>query len=400
MNRGWWIDALRSTVGLELLAELAREDLAPRNELRVITRFRARYDAELVSAAIAQLKLRERARAKFSRAAEMFFTAAGLEQASSERMAGHHAARFAPYSEIADLCSGIGGDLIGLATERVVMAVDTDEVHSRLGVVNAEVYGIAANVKPLVADARNVSLGSIGAVFIDPARRTDDKRLRTGSSEPPLEWCFDLATRGIAVGVKAAPGLPIELVPAEWEIEFVSEHRELKEAALWSPSMATATRRATLLPSGETLVARAGSALEVRDPGDFLLDPDPAVTRAGLVEELGVLLGECWKIDDQVAFLSSRVKLETPFARTLRIEASLPWNLKRLNEALRALNIGSVDIRKRGSAVDVDEVHRRLKLTGSRPATVVLTRLRDKPWAFVCSSDVGGGVGSASLVLT
>jgi hypothetical protein len=389
MNRGWWIDALRSHEGDELLAELASQEISPRTELRVITKLRARHNADFVSAAIVQVKLRERARAKFSRASEMFFTAPGLEQASSERMAAHHAKRFGSYLEIADLCSGIGGDLIGLAAERSVIAVDYDEVHSRLGGVNAQVCGVGARVRSVVADVRDVSLESIPAVFVDPARRTEDKRLHGGASDPSLEWCFDVAARGVAVGIKAAPGLPTSLVPDGWELEFVSEHRELKESALWSPSLATAIRRATILPTGETLVAepdRESPRLDVREPGEFLVDPDPSVTRAGLVETLGASLGELWKIDDQVAFLSSNAAVETPFGRTLHIDASLPWNLKRVNEALRTLDVGSIDIRKRGSAVDVDEVHRRLKLDGKRAAVLVLTRFRDKPWAFVCSS--------------
>ena len=39
---------------------------------------------------------------------------------------------------------------------------------------------------------------------------------------------------------------------------------------------------------------------------------------------------------------------------------------------------------KSTSAVDVDELQRRLKLSGSRTATVVLTRASGKPWMLVC----------------
>jgi hypothetical protein len=52
---------------------------------------------------------------------------------------------------------------------------------------------------------------------------------------------------------------------------------------------------------------------------------------------------------------------------------------------LREAGIGVVDIRKRGSAVDVDEIQRKLKLTGARSATVVLTRVSDRPWMLVCT---------------
>jgi hypothetical protein len=340
----------------------------------------------LIAAALVQIELRARAASKFTRASQMFFTRDGLEQASSERMARHHAARFAPFASVVDLCTGIGGDLIGLSENRPAVGVDRDRVHARLACINARANGRAANATCVCADVRSVELRGAPAVFVDPARRTEGRRLRAGTSEPPLRWCFALADDGKAVGIKAAPGLPLDLVPAGWEIEFVSEQRELKESVLWSAAVATSARRATILPERQTLGAQADAALPVRAPGMFLLDPDPSVTRAGLVAELGVLLGECWKIDDEVGFLSADFPMRTPFGRTLKIEASMPWSLARLRDALRSLGVGRIDIRKRGSAVDVDELQRRLKLHGTRPATVVLTRVSNRPWAFVCSS--------------
>jgi len=239
-------------------------------------------------------------------------------------------------------------------------------------------------VECVCADVRDLRLDGIPAAFVDPARRAGGRRFQAGSGEPSLEWCFDLAARGTALGIKAAPGLPLELAPEGWEVEFASEGGELKESVLWSPALATAPRRATLLPSGDTLVPEDGPAVEVRLPGEYLIDPDPAVTRSGTVEELARSLG-CWKIDEQIAFLSADRDVRTPFGRTLRVEASLPWNLKQLRQVLREAGIGVVDIRKRGSAVDVDEIQRKLKLTGARAATVVLTRVSDRPWMLVCT---------------
>lgn len=382
------LDLLLTPDGRQLLAELREEALG--DELRVLTRYRTRYAPELVRAALTLTKLRVRARAKFSRADEMYFTAAGFEQASTEAMARHSAKRFAPFDHMADLCSGIGGDLIALAEHRPVTAVDLDPLHLRMGMLNAGVYGVADNVTPVQFDVRAVALDSMPAAFIDPARRTDARRMKTGESEPPLDWCFSLAAGGIAVGIKAAPGLPTDLVPDGWELEFVSERRELKASLIWSPSLATTRRRATLLPGDQTLVDAPGSRLDVRDPGTYLLDPDPAVTRAGLVAELGLAIAndgvECWQLDQRIAFLSSNLPMETPFGRLLRIEASLPWNLAKLRDTLRALDIGVVDIRKRGSPVDVEEVQRKLKPKGSRSATVALTWVADKPWALVCTT--------------
>jgi SAM-dependent methyltransferase len=431
------LEGLLSPLGREVLERLERETVTPDSALRVGTLLRAHYPAELVRDALAQHELRERARAKFSRAGEMLFTRDGLEQASAEVVARHRASRYAGLGRVADLCCGIGGDLVALAAHGEVLGVDRDRVHLRMARVNAEVYGVSGQVSTLESDVREVDLAGVGAVFIDPARRSGQRRLRTGDSEPPLGWCLSLAGRVGAVGIKAAPGLEREVVPAGWELEFVAVGRELKEAVAWSPALATAARRATILPAGHTLagsaddagpgtaghsgfgaagsagsadrpdsgaagrlagsagsadrpgsgtagrLADSGGAVVVRAPGEFLLDPNPAVTRAGLVQQLARMTGT-WKIDEQIAFLSADASVSTPFARTLRVIDSAPWDQKRLPARLRALDIGAVDIRRRGLAGDVAQLHRQLKLSGSRRAILVMTRAANRPWALIC----------------
>jgi hypothetical protein len=415
--------------GRELLARLAAEPDA--GSLAVAEGLRREYPAGLVATAMAQRELRLAAEAKFSRAAQMLFTRAGYEQSSSEAVARYRASRLGHASRIADLCCGIGGDLIALAAPSTgsnaapspdvseVLAVDRDETHARLALHNAAVYGGAERVTVVVADVRDVPLAGVDAVFIDPARRSgtgtasahDARRFRAGTSEPPLDWCLALASQVEAVCVKAAPGLPAELIPPDWEAEFIAEARDLKEAVLWSPSLASAPRgahgprRATVLtPSTaphaprtplvpRTLVARPGDPVPLREPGGYLLDPNPAVTRAGLVEDLARDLagdpardlgGDIAKIDHRIAFLTLDADVRTPFARTLRVLHSAPWHEKQFAKRLRELDVGAVDIRRRGLAGDVDQIRRRLKLAGKTRATIVITRVNDKPWGLIC----------------
>jgi hypothetical protein len=385
------LDLLWSAEGLELLDLLWRQGRVDAGaELGLAERLRARYPAELVRDALAQHELRVRARAKFARPERMFFTREGLEQSSAEPVARHRAARYRPFERVADLCTGIGGDLLALAPARSALAVDLDPLHLRIALRNATALG-ATDLVAACADVRDLRLNALPPVFVDPARRAGGRRLPAGVSEPSLGWCLGLADHVAEVGVKAAPGLPLELVPDSWEVELIADGRELKEAVLWSPALATTARRATLLPGGDSLVSAPGLPLRCAEPGAFLLDPNPAVTRAGLVEELGRAL-DAWKIDHQVGFLSADYAIATPFGRLLEVEESLPWSLKRLRGVLRAHDAGAVEIRKRGSAVDVDDLRRRLDLRGDRQLTVVLTRVLDRPWTLVCREPTLGSL--------
>jgi SAM-dependent methyltransferase len=382
--------ALRSGPGAELLARLGPQPLSRTDALRLGTELRTGYPAELVAAALAQHELRIAARAKFSRAMQMFFTRDGLEQASAEPVARHRRARYPAGGLLADLCCGIGGDLIALAGGRQVRAVDTDPLHLRMAEANAAAYGVADGVRFEHRDVRDADLAGVPAAFIDPARRTGRGRLRPGASEPPLAWCLDLAGQVSRLGIKAAPGIPRELVPPGWETEFIAVGRDLKEATLWSPALARYPTRATILPGGHTLTPRPGPPVPVAPPGPFLLDPNPAVTRAGLVAELARTVGG-WQIDEQIAFLCAAGPVRTPFARTLQVLDSGRWHQRELSARLRALGIGSVDIRRRGLAGDVAQIRRQLKLSGPHQATLIMTRAAGRPWALICQDLPGPG---------
>lgn len=349
-------------------------DAAVPGDLRIATALRSKWPASLVAAATTQVELRARASSRLRDASTMMLTAAGLEQATSSVVASHRAARIAASaSNVADLCCGIGSDLRELVAAGVhAIGVDRDETHAWCARYNS-------GAPVVVADVRDVRLDGVSAVFVDPARRSGDRR---GGSEPPLSWCQSLPVSKVVV--KAAPGLDVSTVAEGWEVEFVADGRDLKEACLWSPAWATAGRRATVLPSGDSLVADPSTpSAPVREPGRYVVDPSPAVTRAGAVADLAAMLG-AWQIDKQIAFLCLDEPNDTPFGRLLEVAASMPFSLKSLAAELRRLDVGAVDFRRRGLAGDVEDLRRRLKLNGTRQAVVLLTRLNDQPWTLIC----------------
>lgn len=127
-------------------AVAARGGADERTLLATLSALRGAYDPELVSAALTQARLRERARAKFGAdAARMFFTPDGVEQATRPVVAAHRAGRFAGAGagRVLDLCCGIGGDLLGFGRAGLAAhGVDRDPLTVEVARANAATLGL------------------------------------------------------------------------------------------------------------------------------------------------------------------------------------------------------------------------------------------------------------------
>ena len=172
---------------------------------------------------------------------------------------------------------------------------------------------------------------------------------------------------------KLMPGLAHNAVPEGVEAEWVSHGGDLVEACLWGPPFATAARRATVLPSGHSLV-HAGTPAGVGEPGAYLWEPDDAVIRAGVVGELAAQL-DGWLPDPHIAYISTDTEHESPLGRRFRVIEELPFREKPLRAALVERGIGTLTIKKRGVDIVPEVLVKRMRLRGPRPATIVMTRV-------------------------
>ncbi|MFF0010591.1 methyltransferase domain-containing protein [Streptomyces sp. NPDC005374] len=381
------LDLLLTPEGLALLDEV--RGTAPADELAVATRQRREHPAELVSAALGQARLRQRAAAKFGAedAGRMFFTPNGVEQSTRASVAAYRAERFRALGvrSVADLCCGIGGDAIALARAGIrVLAVDRDPLTAAAARANADALGLAGLIDVREADVTEVDTASYDAVFVDPARRGGRGRIFDPEAySPPLSWAVRAALKAPLAALKVAPGIPHEAVPAAAGAEWISDGGDVKEAVLWFGT-APGDVRATLLPGPRTLLGRGLPDPEVRSVGRYLYEPDGAVIRAHLVAEVAQEVAG-GLVDPTIAYVTSDSLLATPYASAYEITDQLPFNVKKLKALLRERGVGILTVKKRGSAVEPEELRRKAlpKQQGPNSATVFLTRVAGAPTMLI-----------------
>ncbi|MFD5542429.1 SAM-dependent methyltransferase, partial [Streptomyces sp. NPDC127079] len=167
------------------------------------------------------------------------------------------------------------------------------------------------------------------------------------------------------------------------EAEWISDAGDVKEAVLWFGTEPGAVR-ATLLPGPRTLLGRGLPDPAVRPVGRYLYEPDGAVIRAHLVAEVAADL-DGGLVDPTIAYITADELRATDYATPYEITDELPFNLKKLKALLREREVGNLTVKKRGSAVEPEELRRKVKPQGPNAATVFLTRVAGAPTMLVGS---------------
>lgn len=377
------IDFLTSTSGQQLLKRLAEEDLAENRTLPLLTLLRRETSAENARAALEMARLRLKARDKFSEdAARMLFTRAALEQAS-DPLVRRYRGQEAVGRSVVDACCGIGADALAMAAAGgSVTGLDLDEVRIRIARCNAQALGLTAHFQ--TADVR-AGLPEADLIFFDPARRDDQGRriFSVGQYVPPLSLIRDW--RASQIMVKLSPGVDLaELQDYDGEIEFISVDGALKEAVLRVGGAARGCS-ATLLSKGQVYHWQPSGrpALPPGPPQAWLIEPDPALLRAGLVTD-AALAFEAVQLDETIAYLTSSEKPASPWARAWKIVDWMPFHIKRLRAYLREHDVGHLTVKKRGFPMSPEEVIAALKPKGSEARTLVLTRCQGAPVVLIC----------------
>lgn len=362
---------------------------------------------------------------------------------------------------VADLGCGIASDSAVYAAQRgAVVAVELDPLTASFAAKNLEFCSQARVYSGDVTDYVHGELldaagEPVGIVWMDPARRElrGAKKAQTErlfdpeAFSPPFSFVLNLARTGVPMGVKLGPGFPHEGIPSPEDIasdanpdprveaEWIQSEGSLAELVLWFNALAqegvarTATsvrelpaeeatshedssgdssETSALLPPYEAVSFRSPLTAEEAEqsvdvpvslpqPGEYLLEPAPAIVRSHLVAEFAQSIGASL-LDEHLAYLCSAEPVEHPLVACYEVLEEIPLQEKQLKRWVREQGFTALTIKKRG--VDIVPEQLRARLLGSagskspkkkqkknansssgaqessyRPATLVFTRI-------------------------
>jgi hypothetical protein len=376
------VEYLRSEAGMSALREVAGYPLSNASLVADIASARTQF-GERAAVLVETTLLRRRAGAKFADPHDWLFTDEALQQATAEPVARHRATRLSGL-RVHDATCSVGAELAALRSSAgLVVGSDIDVV--RLAMARHNVPDVdlcrADALRPVTRDV---------VVLLDPARRSGGRRrFDPRDYTPALDALFD-TYQDRDIVVKCAPGINFDELGRlgfRGEIEVTSLAGSVREACLWSSGLAApgVTRRATILDRGEELTDAQPDDCPVAPAGRWIIDPDGAVVRAGLVRHYAARHG-LWQLDPDIAYLSGDRLPDG--VRGFEVIGELAYSERRLRQALSAQQAGAVEILVRGVDIDPDALRTRLRLRGTEQLAVVITRIgsgaASRATAFIC----------------
>ena len=373
------------------MQDVAQYGLTDAGRIADIAAIRSRF-GDRTTALVETTLLRRKAATKLAGLTDVsgwLFTDEALQQATAAPVARHRAQRLAG-AVVHDATCSIGTELAALrSTASGLLGSDIDEVRLAMAQNNVE------DVPLCRADAlRSISRDTV--VLLDPARRTGgSRRFDPRGYIPPLDELLDVY-QGRPVAVKCAPGIDFEGVRRlgfDGEIEVTSLDGSVREACLWSAPLAEpgVRRRATVLSRNEVVTDADPDDCPAGPSGRWIVDPDGAVVRAGLVRHYGARHG-LWQLDPNIAYLTGDEL--PPGVRGFEVLDELPLREKVLRQTLSQRDCGALEILIRGVDIDPDVLRRQLRPVGRTPLSVVITRIgsgaKKRAVAFVCRPSATG----------
>ncbi|HMO14873.1 MAG TPA: hypothetical protein PKA76_02710 [Pirellulaceae bacterium] len=370
------------------------------SSLALLRRLRKQFSVERARLIVQQAELRKRATAKFRLHDKMFFTPKGLEQATSENIAAYKARRMAAAPEIADLCCGIGGDLISLAQTAPTIGVDLDKQTSLIAEANLKVYNQHHACHATTVTSFDVTTQDFAEhlwVHIDPDRRVRGKRTtKLDWFQPSPAYLQTIVSKHKHVAIKLAPASNLHEYPElhDCEREFIGSSREVKQLVAWYGETKCSKRAVTATAidssgqiigqfstddalAGDSPLSRSNRKITSSNEhrlraGDNIYELHPTLVLAQLSETF------CKMYDLTTIDMHSSLCIGPCFthglARGFRVVDQCSPDLKRIEAMARFYQVGNLEMKFIGVDVRTQQRMQRLKLDGAEKMVLFVAR--------------------------
>ena len=302
------------------------------------------------------------------------------QQATPQLVAEYRAQLIADIgaTTVHDVTCSVGSEGASIRKKELAwIGSDLDRV--RLAMAQANLSD--AHVLLCQADAlRPVSRADV--IVADPARRANGRRITDPAKLlPPLPDLVE-AHRGRELAVKCAPGIDY----SEWGglVSVASVDGGVKETCLYTEGFGTSIKEAVVLRTDgthERVRSDEPDDISVAEPGTWMIEPDGAIIRAGLVRHWAHR-HKLWMVDPHIAFLTGEEL--PPGSSGFRLVEAVPF--KRLKAALNKYQAGALEILVRGVDVNPDQLRKKLKLKGRHQMAVLIARTGTSPTAYICEA--------------
>ncbi|MBT4692100.1 MAG: hypothetical protein HOB73_02010 [Planctomycetaceae bacterium] len=342
---------------------------------------------------VAQMELKQRAIEKFPRAQQLFFTEIGLQQSTDMAIATFKATQlkqdYPAVTHVTDLCCGIGGDLMALATYFDTTGVDIDPTIAWIAEHNANVTRTTGTVNLLAIDAGNADLESTDWVHLDPDRRADGQRHTAleGYCPPPSFIDVLLAHNRLGkygLSIKLAPATQ---VPEQWHsqmasCQWIQSRGECRQQlVIFSTNSQPRTKQAVGVTSNGTAewvfsVAHdklhdCNNVAVANTCQTYIYEPAPAIRAAGLSNSWAHQY-QLTAIHRRFSYYTSNEQLSPPGGSRFRVVEEMTFDRKQIKQWLRARHIGQLEIKKQGLPFSPSELRKQLQPYGNNQITLIV----------------------------
>jgi hypothetical protein len=368
----------------------------------LVSRLRKQFTIEQVAAVLDLVLARWSQRQKFPLAEKLFLTRLGGEQATDALIAQYKARRFNGYDCVADVGCGIGGDAMAIARVACCIAIEQDPTTAYFASKNLQIISQPERQQVFEEDAFAADaawpkqLGKRWAWHVDPDRRVTGEKVTTLElCSPGPENLRELLRRSPSGAAKVAPATQLD--ETNWprcEREWISRDGECRQQVVWfgelakQPGMRVATAiRPSIGGLANDVSTFAGWEPAYLAPatrlGSWLVEPDATILAAGLKNAFAEAF-DLAPIAEGIGYLTGSERAEHALASSFEILEVWPFDARKVGEALRARNVGTIEIKKRGVDDTPEALRKQWRLTGDESATVILTPTPSGVVAILC----------------